>query len=81
MRTPVDARLREEAERFAFRFGCEDCAHFGAERGTCAHGYPTEAHRRTRLGGPFLVFCKEFELGAGPEPDGAGSVGEEPERP
>ena len=28
MRTLVDARLREEAERFSFRFACDDCVHF-----------------------------------------------------
>lgn len=63
MRTPVDARLREESERFGFRFSCEDCAHFSPERGACAHGYPTSPHRRERLAGPVIVFCKEFELG------------------
>jgi hypothetical protein len=28
VRTLVDARLREEAERFSFRFACDDCVHF-----------------------------------------------------
>lgn len=60
MRTVVDARLREEAERFHFRFRCEDCVHFNGSE--CAHGYPTEEHRRT-LDEAFIVFCKELEIG------------------
>lgn len=63
MKTPVDARLREEAERFALRFRCDDCVHFRPD--ACAHGYPIEAHRGSSEGpieGPFVVFCKEFEL-------------------
>jgi hypothetical protein len=59
VRTRVDERLRDEAERFAFRFACEDCANFDGQR--CAHEYPPEPRRVLRLE---VVFCKEFELGA-----------------
>lgn len=61
MKTPIDARLREEATRFALRYRCDDCLHFDAEGQRCVHGYPTEEHRRT-LDGDELVFCKEFEV-------------------
>jgi hypothetical protein len=59
MRTLVDPRLRDEAERFDLKWRCDDCAHF--RDGACAHGYPTEPHRKT-LEEPFIVFCKEFEM-------------------
>jgi hypothetical protein len=62
VKTLVDARLIDEAERFALRFSCEDCAHFAGE--SCVHGYPTTLHRRALLRpGSVLSFCKEFELG------------------
>ena len=63
MRVPLHPGFREERERFAFRFCCEDCAYF--MRGECAHAWPNEEHRlaayedETRRE---LVFCKEFEL-------------------
>jgi hypothetical protein len=59
VRTRVDEKLKEEAKRFAFRFACDDCAHFDGRR--CAHGYPPEPRRALHLE---VVFCKEFELGA-----------------
>lgn len=77
MRTRVDARLREEATRFALRFACEDCAHFdlGSER--CSLEYPASPRREALLATPArdeatpardetaeLELCKEFELGA-----------------
>ena len=63
MKTRVDDVLRSEAARFRLRFTCGDCAHFAPERGACAHGYPTEAHRDVRLEhARDLEFCKEFEL-------------------
>lgn len=63
MITPVDERLRREAERFALRFCCEDCAHFAPERRACGNGYPTEPHRAVELRArTALEFCKEFEL-------------------
>lgn len=61
MITRTDATLREEAARFGLKFRCDDCVHFIAERERCAHGYPTEDHRRT-LDAPFVVFCKELEI-------------------
>jgi hypothetical protein len=63
MRTLVDARLREEAARYALRFACEDCAHFdcGVER--CSLEYPASP-RRDALAGEQLELCKEFELGS-----------------
>ena len=64
MRTRVDARLREEAARYALRFACEDCAHFdpAGGRGRCSLEYPA-APRRDALLAPELELCKEFELG------------------
>ncbi len=59
MKTPVDAKLKAEAEQFRLRFRCDDCVHFDGAR--CAHGYPTEEHRRT-LEQAFIVFCKELEI-------------------
>jgi len=61
VRTPVDARLLEEAARFAFRFACEECAHFDVDAGRCSLGYPA-APRRDALGARHLELCKEFEL-------------------
>jgi hypothetical protein len=61
VRTPVDARLREEAARFAFRFACEECAHFAAATQTCSLAYPA-APRREALQARHLELCKEFEL-------------------
>jgi hypothetical protein len=63
MLTSVDERLRKEAEHFALRFGCEDCAHFSPEQRACGNGYPTEPHRGVELQArTVLEFCKEFEL-------------------
>ena len=64
MITVVDSELREQAERFAFRYSCESCLHYDSERSECANGYPTEPHRLRDLGeATELIFCKEFELG------------------
>jgi hypothetical protein len=61
--TPVDARLRDEAARYALRFRCEECAHFAPEHAACGNGYPTEPHRGVQLDRRIsLEFCKEFEL-------------------
>ncbi len=63
MRTPVDDRLRHEAATFGLCYACEHCAHFVAESGECAEGYPNEGHRDTRIEtAPSLEFCKSFEL-------------------
>ena len=62
MRTLVDQRLLDEARRFAFRFACEDCAHFDADTGRCSLSYPTTP-RRDDLGRPHLELCKTYELG------------------
>jgi hypothetical protein len=65
MRLRVDARLRAEAARVAFRFACEDCAHFAPARDRCSLGYPAEP-RRDALDAhgpdPYLETCKEFDL-------------------
>ncbi len=65
MRSIVDARFLEERERFRLRHACEDCMHFDASAGECAHGFPTEEHRRARVDavtvGDEVVFCKEWE--------------------
>jgi hypothetical protein len=66
VRTLVDPRLRDEAERFSFRFACDDCVHFdelGREgAGCCSLEYPA-APRRNALAHEHLELCKEFELG------------------
>ena len=59
MKTEVDQRLRDEAERFQLRFRCEDCVHFDEDR--CVHGYPTAPHRQSLLR-PVVFFCKEHEM-------------------
>jgi hypothetical protein len=70
VRTRVDAVLRDEAQRFALRFACEDCAHWVASKagaaGVCANGWP-ERVEKDALVAPSteeVAFCKEFELGA-----------------
>ena len=64
MEVVQDERFRKERERFALRWNCEDCALYDPERG-CAHGFPTQRHRRSRYEDPEanLLFCKDFELG------------------
>jgi hypothetical protein len=61
VKTRVDARLREEAERFRLRFACDDCAHFDAPAARCSLEYPA-APRRDALERPDLELCKSFEL-------------------
>ncbi len=59
----VDQRLREEAQRFELRFGCESCAHFAPETLACGNGYPTGPHRGVDLSrATSLEFCKAFEV-------------------
>jgi len=59
----VDQRLRQEARQFELRFGCESCAHFAPESGSCGNGYPTEPHLYIDLQRvDSLEFCKEFEV-------------------
>lgn len=63
MRTPIDAKLRDEARRFALRFTCVHCVHFNTEQQSCANEYPTQAHLHVDLDQQeSLEFCKEFEL-------------------
>jgi hypothetical protein len=62
VRTLVDERLRDEARRFAFRFACDDCAHFDAEPERCSLAYPATP-RRDDMGRAHLELCKAFELG------------------
>ena len=61
MKTVVDDRLRAEAARFAFRFACDDCAHFDDRRERCSLGYPA-APRREALDAAHLELCKAYEL-------------------
>lgn len=61
MKTHVDLRLRMEAERFAFRFACDDCAHFAATASTCSLSFEA-APRRAALEENHLELCKAFEL-------------------
>ena len=67
MRVPRSPRFDDEAARYALRFTCDDCAFFDGARQACAHGWPTELHRRERYQreaapGDEVVFCKEFEV-------------------
>ena len=63
MITRVDERFRREARDFSLRFGCESCAAFDADRGSCAHQYPNHDHVGVELAtAETVVFCKEFEL-------------------
>jgi hypothetical protein len=67
MKTLIDGRFIAEAERWDFRFTCEDCAHFGTENGTCSLGYRA-APRRAELdlapvaSARVVELCKTFEL-------------------
>jgi hypothetical protein len=70
VRTVVDARLRDEAARFQFRFACDDCGHFDEERQQCSLSYPAAPRRRTLElvsasdgGSAGVELCKTFELG------------------
>jgi hypothetical protein len=59
----VDEQLREEAQRYRLRFGCESCAHFAPESRSCSYGFPTAPHLQVDLGRvDALEFCKAFEL-------------------
>ncbi|MFK8002935.1 MAG: hypothetical protein AB8H86_25425 [Polyangiales bacterium] len=60
---PQDELFRREAAKFGLRWNCEDCSRFNNEA-RCAHGFPTEKHRRARYEDPdaSLYFCKEFDL-------------------
>jgi hypothetical protein len=63
MLTRVDDEFRDQARRFALRFGCESCIHFDAEGQSCSNGYRTTAHSRLDLDSiRWLLFCKMFEL-------------------
>jgi hypothetical protein len=64
MRVPQDERFRQEREKFALRFNCEDCCHFVEASAKCLHGYPTDGHRAARYDDPTaeLLFCKDFTL-------------------
>jgi hypothetical protein len=53
--------LRDEAARFAFRFSCDDCAHFADRTARCSLSYPAEP-RRDALEHRHLALCKDFEL-------------------
>ena len=63
MQTRVDARLRDEARRFALRFGCPSCMWFEEPTRACALAYPNEEHIDEGLDDKErVVFCKAFEL-------------------
>ena len=64
MKTRVTLRFLDEARRFDLRYACDDCAHFEAVEGACAHGYPLgERRARALREDDELSFCKEFEAG------------------
>lgn len=58
-------RFRQEAEKYRFAFCCEDCAHFCAQRESCAIQYPTAPHRAPQVerlqDEDRLYFCKMYE--------------------
>jgi len=63
MKTEIDEALRGATSKFRLRYACEDCAHFVAECGKCAEGYPNAVHRERRIEtSDWLEFCKSFEL-------------------
>jgi hypothetical protein len=67
MRILVDVRLRTEAARVAFRFACEDCAHFAPAVERCSLGHPPEPRRHVLEGAGLhrerhLETCKDFDL-------------------
>jgi hypothetical protein len=62
VRLPVDGRFIAETEAFALRFTCDDCLHYLAESGRCAHFWPNAEHQGLPEPGQFVVFCKEFEV-------------------
>ncbi len=62
MKTLVDGRFHLEVTQYAFRFACDDCAHFDAPPSRCSLDYPA-APRRDALEGDELELCKSFELG------------------
>ena len=66
MRLPRTPAFDEESARFQLKFCCEECAHFDARAGGCAHEWPSELHRRgadpAPLAKAMIDFCKEFEL-------------------
>jgi len=66
VRIKVDpAHFDRERNRYALRFCCEDCAHFVEPPQHCAHGWPTQNHRRDTYRRPdveHVIYCKEFEL-------------------
>lgn len=73
MRTRVDERLVAEAERFAFRFACDECVHFDADGARCSLGYPA-APRRDALARAAAVFAsRSGDVGG----DAAGAVAAE----
>ena len=63
MHTARDERFDDEAARFRLAFTCDECGHFDAARGACAHEWPDALHRLARYQRPSddVVFCKEFE--------------------
>jgi hypothetical protein len=72
VKTRVDARFRDEARRFAFRFACDECAHFDIPGAQCSLGYPATPRRAEFDVAPpaspegaaesALELCKSFEL-------------------
>lgn len=64
MKIAVDDSYRAERARFRLHLHCEDCALWDDARDACAHGYPTEEHRRPAVDAEdaHVVFCKDFEV-------------------
>ncbi|HSC88811.1 MAG TPA: hypothetical protein VLC09_16125 [Polyangiaceae bacterium] len=62
MQTPIDPRLRREAERFHLRFACPDCVYYDDVGGRCSEGYPVKEHASRDLERDSVTFCKLFEV-------------------
>jgi hypothetical protein len=67
VKTRIDGQLQAEARRYAFRFACDDCAHFDASMQRCSLGYPAVPRRdaleaATDSGDDGVELCKSFEL-------------------
>lgn len=62
MKLPIDERFHREVAQHRVALYCEECVLFDAARG-CAHGYPTEPHRKPTANEvrEWVFFCKDFE--------------------
>ncbi len=66
MKLPINAQFHAEVAKHKVALYCEECVLFDEALG-CAHGYPTEPHRRPRAHEEreWVFFCKDFEATGG----------------